>query len=40
MEAKYRRNITFLDARKIEEYYLKVNTLCQCSKEGKSNQQQ
>ena len=26
MEVKYRRNITFLEARKIVESYLKVNT--------------
>ena len=37
MEVKYRRNITFLETRKIMESYMKENT---CDTEGEPHEQQ
>ena len=37
MEAKYKRNITYLEVRKIDESYMKVNAYANVATKGKSS---
>ena len=40
IKVKYRRNVTFLEARKTVESCIKEKHLCYCTPENKPNQQQ